>query len=579
MLKRDAYCGKIRLSDAGKEVTLNGWIRKVRDFGKFAFVDMWDHTGLVQAVFDMGDEKLNGVKGCIVGDCVGIRGTVVERKDKNPDMATGDIEITAGAFIRYSVSEPLPISENPSEEIRLKYRYIDLRTDTMQGNLRFRHKVIKAIREHMDYKGFIEVETPVLSKSTPEGARDYLVPSRMQKGAFYALPQSPQIYKQLLMIGGVDKYFQIARCFRDEDLRANRQPEFTQLDVEMAYAAEEDVFSVTEELFKYTVESVTGEKLDLPFRRMTHREAMADYGTDKPDLRFGLRITDVTEEIKYDGFKVMESNAEKGGRIHGIKLSGFDVTRKIIDGLTETAKKRGAGGLMWFRYKDGVMISPVSKFLPDAGKSVERAFDMSEGDMVFMVAADASTASAALGAVRLGLRDIFSLADEDRLEFLWVTEFPMFFYNEDEGRYETEHHPFTMPDLDDVAAYMESDPLKIRSRSYDLVLNGEEIASGSVRNHISGLQDKVFEKIGITPEEREKRFGFFIKALKYGTPPHAGIAPGIDRFVQILLKAESIRDVIAFPKTTNAACLMTESPSEVGKKQLDDLGIMGDNKK
>ncbi len=541
-------------------------------------MDIWDHSGLVQAVFDMEKEALKDITKCIVGDSIGVSGRVAERKDKNPEMATGDIEIIGDSFFRYSHSSPYPVSGTQSEETRLKYRYLDIRTDQMQKNLRFRHKVIKAIREHMDYKGYIEVETPVLSKSTPEGARDYLVPSRIQNGSFYALPQSPQIYKQLLMIGGVDKYYQIARCFRDEDLRANRQPEFTQLDVEMSYADEEDVFAMTEELFKYVVETSTGKKLDTPFRRMDYYEAMSSYGSDKPDTRFGLLIQDVTDKIAVKGFKVLESNNEAGGRIKGIRLRGHEVTRKIIDGLTETAKKRGAGGLMWFRYKDGELNSPVAKFLEDKGQSVADAFEMEKEDVVFLVASDSMTASLSLGAVRLELRDMFSLA-EDKLEFLWVTDFPMFFYNKDEERYETEHHPFTMPVLEDVEKYMDNDPLKIRSRSYDLVLNGEEIASGSVRNHMQELQDKVFETIGISREDREERFGFFLEALKYGTPPHAGIAPGIDRFVQILLGVESIRDVIAFPKTTTAACLMTDSPSEVSEKQLDELGIMVNNKK
>ena len=579
LLKRTHFCGHLDLTCQGREVTVNGWIRKIRDFGKFAFVDLWDHTGIAQMVFSLEDGELAGIRQCIVGDSIGVKGKVVERKDKNPNLPTGDIEVNVLSWERYSVSEPFPVSENPSEETRLKYRYLDLRTEKMQRNLRFRHEVIKEIRDHLSEKGFIEVETPILSKSTPEGARDYLVPSRLQPGFFYALPQSPQIYKQLLMIGGVDRYFQISRCFRDEDLRANRQPEFTQLDVEMAYADEEDIFSMTEALFKDVVRKVTGKEISASFPRMTYQEAMSRYGSDKPDTRFGMLISDVTGQCRPEGFTLLEEALGRGDKVKGLVIPEKEPSRKEIDAMTDLAKERGAGGLMWFKMKEGAIQSPVSKFLKDGGKSITEALGLREGDTAFVVASADSVASKALGAVRLYLRDLYGLVEKVKeLHFLWVTDFPMFFYNEDEGRYETEHHPFTMPDPDDMDRYLDKDPEKIRSRSYDLVLNGEEIASGSVRNHIRSLQEKVFQKIGLTSEELQKRFSFFLKALQYGTPPHAGIAPGLDRFIQILLGEESIRDVIAFPKTTNAACLMTESPSEVDQVQLDELRIMVNNK-
>jgi aspartyl-tRNA synthetase len=579
LLKRTHFCGHLDLSCEGREVTVNGWIRKMRDFGKFVFVDLWDHTGLAQMVFSLEDQALAGVRQCIVGDSIGVTGKVVERKDKNPNLPTGEIEVIAGAWERYSASEPYPVSENPSEETRLKYRYLDLRTEKMQKNLRFRHRVIKEIRDHLSEKGFIEVETPILSKSTPEGARDYLVPSRLQPGFFYALPQSPQIYKQLLMIGGVDRYFQISRCFRDEDLRANRQPEFTQLDVEMAYADEEDIFSMTEALFRDVVRKAAGREIPSSFPRMTYQEAMSRYGSDKPDTRFDLLISDLTGQCRPEGFSLLEEAMGRGEQVKGLAIRSREPSRKEIDAMTALAKDRGAGGLMWFKMKDGMIQSPVAKFLTDGGRSITRALDLREGDTAFVVAAPHSIASKALGAVRLYLRDLYGLVEKNQeLHFLWVTDFPMFFYNEDEKRYETEHHPFTMPDPDDMERYLDKDPEKIRSRSYDLVLNGEEIASGSVRNHIRPLQEQVFRKIGLSTEELQKRFSFFLKALQYGTPPHAGIAPGLDRFIQILLGEESIRDVIAFPKTTNAACLMTESPSEVSKVQLDELRIQVNNK-
>ena len=575
LLKRTDYCGNLRMTDVEKSVVLNGWVKKVRDFGKFIFIDLWDHSGIVQIVCDMENENLKDAKSVVFGDSVGVKGVVVERQNKNDKLPTGEIEVVAEVFVKYSSSPAYPLTENASDETRLKYRYLDIRTERMQRNLRMRHKFIKAIRDFLDEEEFIEVETPILSKSTPEGARDYLVPSRIQPGMFYALPQSPQIYKQLLMIGGVDKYFQIAKSFRDEDLRANRQPEFTQLDMELSYVDEEDIFSLMERMLKKVIEKSFGKKISTPFERMPYIDAIEYYGIDKPDLRFGLKIDDITDDIDVSGFKVFEDAIKNNGRIKAIKLDSAEVTRKMIDKYTDIAKKAGAKGLVWFKKKNGELTSSILKFLNDKGVSIERRCEIKDNETVFIVVDESVVASEALGAVRLALRDDFSLVkDEDELKFLWVTEFPMFKYNEEEKRYETEHHPFTMPNLDDVERYIDSEPLKIRSKAYDLVLNGEEIASGSIRNHISSLQDKIFERISLSEEEKQEKFGFFVNALKYGTPPHGGIAPGIDRLLQILLKEESIRDVIAFPKTMKASCLMTESPSAVSEKQLEELKII-----
>jgi len=575
-LKRTYFCGNIDKQNISDNIILNGWIKKIRDFGKILFIDLWDHEGICQLVFDLNNKNLKEIKNCIVGDCIGVKGKVIERKEKNDDLKTGAVEVRVEKFEQFSMSKPLPIdrSKDLSEDVRLKYRYLDLRTNKMQQILRIRYKYLMAVREFLDNEKFIEVETPILSKSTPEGARDYVVPSRMKPGNFYALPQSPQLYKQLLMIGGFDKYYQIARCFRDEDFRANRQAEFTQIDIEMAFVKENDILDLTERLIKYSFEKIIDKKINIPFKRMEYNEAINKYGIDKPDLRFGLKIKDITQDIDVSGFKVLEGAKESGKKIKAIKLDNKDVSRKEIDNYTEYVKNFGAKGLIWFIKSDNQLRSSILKFLKDGGKSIESAMNMKNGDTVFIVADDNKIASKALGRLRIKLRDDFDLIkNKDELNFIWITHFPMFEYSEEEERYKANHHPFSMPYREDMLNYKNSAPEKIRSYGYDIVLNGEEIAGGSIRNHLENLQEEVFDILNIDKSEQKDKFGFFLEALKYGTPPHGGIAFGLERINQILTNKKSIRDVIAFPKTTNASCLMSKSPSKINKKQLEELRI------
>ncbi len=575
IIQRDSYCGELRLSDCEKKVKLNGWIKKMRSFGKLLFIDLWDHTGLCQLVVEI-DEENKKLKKCIVGDCIGVEGTVVERKEKNKDLKTGEIEVDISDFKIYSNSSPLPIdrSKDLSEDIRLKYRYLDLRTDKMQNILRVRHKYLQSVREFLNKEEFIEVETPILSKSTPEGARDYVVPSRINKGSFYALPQSPQLYKQLLMIGGLDKYYQIARCFRDEDFRANRQAEFSQIDLEMSFVKEEDIIDLTERLLKYSFEKILDKKIKIPFKRLEYSEAMSKYGTDKPDLRFDMKIINITKDINVEGFKILESIKNSNKTIKAIKLKNNTVSRSQIDDYTEYVKKFGAKGLIWFIKEKNKLRSSILKFLKDNGESIEKAMNIKNNETVFIVAGQEKMVNKSLGKLRLKLRDEFDLVkNNSNLKFVWVTHFPMFEYSEKEERYKANHHPFTMPYKKDIQKYKDNAVEKIRSYGYDIVLNGEEIGGGSIRNHLGELQKQVFDILELTKEEQEDKFGFFLEALKYGTPPHGGIAFGVERIIQILTKNKSIRDVIAFPKTTNAACLMTNSPNKISKNQLDELNL------
>ncbi|TYB94902.1 MAG: aspartate--tRNA ligase [Kosmotoga sp.] len=576
MIERTDYCGNLRKSDCKRDVQLNGWIKKIRSFGKLLFVDLWDHSGLCQLVFEITD-KNEKIADCIVGDCIGVHGKVVERKEINKNLNTGEIEVAVSDYVVYSNSSPMPIdrSKKLSEDIRLKYRYLDLRTDKMQKILRVRHNYLKAIREFLNKEKFVEVETPILSKSTPEGARDYVVPSRINKGNFYALPQSPQLYKQLLMIGGMDKYYQIARCFRDEDFRANRQAEFSQIDIEMSFIKEKDIIDLTERMIKYSFEKILDIDIQIPFQRMEYSKAISKYGTDKPDLRFGMEIKDLTDKIEVEGFKILENIKKDGKKIKAIKLKDEPLSRKNIDLYTEYVKDFGAKGLIWFIKENDNLRSSISKFLNDKGESIEKQMKMENDDTVLIIAGDENVTNESLGKLRLKLRDDFNLIDNNSsMEFVWITHFPMFEYSEKEKRYKANHHPFTMPYKEDIKKYKDSNPSKIRSYGYDIVLNGEEIGGGSIRNHINSLQKEVFDILEISPEEQEEKFGFFLKALQYGTPPHGGIAFGLERIIQILTDRKSIRDVIAFPKTTNASCLMTDSPGKITKKQLNELGII-----
>lgn len=576
IIRRTDYCGKLREKDIGRSVRLNGWIKKIRSFGKLLFIDLWDHTGLCQLVFEVSEEN-NDITNCIVGDCIGIQGKVVERKEKNKDLATGDIEVSVSDFIIYSESAPLPIdrSKKLSEDIRLKYRYLDLRTDKMQKILRVRYNFLKAIRDFMDKENFVEVETPILSKSTPEGARDYVVPSRIKKGRFYALPQSPQLYKQLLMIGAMDKYYQIARCFRDEDFRANRQAEFSQIDIEMSFIEEKDIIDLTERLIKYSFEQILNQKIDIPFPKMEFKTAISKYGTDKPDLRFDMEINDLTDRINVKGFRILEQIKANNKSIKAIKLKNRSLSRSDIHHYTDYVQKIGAKGLIWFIKKNNELRSSINKFLDDNGESIEEEMSIQNKDTVFIIAGDKKIVNFALGKLRLKLKDDFNIIkDNSEMKFVWVTHFPMFEFSEDEKRFKANHHPFAMPYIKDLKKYKNSNPEKIRSYGYDIVLNGEEIGGGSIRNHVDSIQEDIFDILEISHEEQKDKFGFFLEALKYGTPPHGGIAFGVERIIQILTKNKSIREVIAFPKTTKASCLMTKSPSQISKEQLNKLGII-----
>jgi len=584
MMKRTHTCGELRLSDAGKEVILSGWVASVRDHGGLLFVDVRDRYGVTQAVFNPEKnrrlfEKAEALRPEYV---LSVRGKVEKRPEgtANPGLATGEIEIIADEIevLNKSETPAIEVSDEckAAEEVRLKYRYLDLRRRPLQRNIIFRHRLFKLIRDYLDSLGFIEVETPMLTKSTPEGARDYLVPSRLNPGQFYALPQSPQLFKQILMCAGFDKYFQIARCFRDEDLRANRQPEFTQLDLEMSFVTEEDIIEVTEGLLVEIMDKLMGYRVERPFPRMSYREALATYGTDSPDLRFGMRLVDVTEIARNCAFRVFRDVVASGGLVKGISVPGGAerFSRKDLDALTEETKGLGAKGLVWFKVGEGEkVISPAgSAFSPEEIRGLLERFSASSGDLLLLVADKEEVANGVLAELRLRLGERLDLRKKDEFIFSWVVDFPLFSWDEVAGRLDPLHHPFTSP-TEESLPLLDKEPLKAKARAYDIVLNGEEIGGGSIRINKVEIQEKIFRLLRIDEEEAREKFGFLLNALRYGAPPHGGIALGLDRLLMMLLGLESIRDVIAFPKTQKGTCPLTSSPSKVSPEQLRELGI------
>ena len=568
--------GELRIEHVGQTVTLVGWVSKKRNLGSLVFIDLRDREGITQIICS---EALENITKEIHNEYVlKITGKVVERSSKNPKMPTGDIEIEATniEIVNSAKQPPMIVADKTDalEETRLKYRYVDLRRPVLQENLKVRHQVTQITRNYLSDRGFLEIETPILCKSTPEGARDYLVPSRISKGSFYALPQSPQIYKQLLMIGGMDKYFQIARCFRDEDLRADRQPEFTQIDIEMSFVDEEDVWGVVEGLMQEIFKKIKNVEL-APFRRIAYTECMSKYGSDKPDLRFGMELNPVNHIFENTEFGVFKTILEANGLINMIvvKNAADKYSRKALDQLQDYAKIYGAKALSFLKYNNGAFAGSIAKVVSEEEKAaLVKEFNVEENDMLLFIADKKATAQTALGAVRLKLGQDLGLIDESKYEFLWVTNFPMFEYSEEENRYMAAHHPFTSPNLEDVDKLL-TDKANVYSRAYDLVLNGYELLSGSIRIHDQELQAKVFEAIGMSQEEAQARFGFFLDAFKYGTPPHGGVGIGLERLIMLLVGTNNIRDVVAFPKTASASDLMSEAPGSVDPKQLVELGI------
>ena len=582
MIYRDHNLGELRKNNIGETVILSGWVATKRDLGGLTFVDLRDREGITQIVFDIdvaSKEVVETAQKLKTESVIRVEGVVKERFSINKNIPTGEIEVFATDIKVLNSCEPLPFQmtdEGLSENIRLKYRYLDLRREQMIRNLKKRHRMIMSIRNYMDQKGFLDVDTPLLTKSTPEGARDFLVPSRTNAGQFYALPQSPQLFKQLLMISGVEKYFQIAKCFRDEDLRADRQPEFTQLDIEMSFVELNDVITEIEGLAKKVFSEVTGETADYEFPRMEWIDAMDRFGSDKPDTRFGVELKDISEIAKNCGFKAFASTVAEGGVVRAIVAPNVadKFSRKILDDYQEYVKRYfGAKGLAYIKLtKDGIN-SPIAKFLTeDEMKAIIEKTEANQGDVILIVADKLKVVRAALGALRLRVGKELNLYNKDEFKFLWVVHFPMFEYDEEEGRYKAEHHPFTSIMEEDMPRFFDGD-MTIRTNTYDLVLNGNEIGGGSIRIHKPQVQEKVFEKLGLSQEQAREKFGFFVDAFKYGAPPHGGLAFGIDRWLMVMLGENSIRDVIPFPKTNKGQCLMTEAPNVVEQEQLDELFI------
>ncbi|MDD3904965.1 MAG: aspartate--tRNA ligase [Candidatus Omnitrophica bacterium] len=581
---RTHTCGELNDKSVGKNVVLCGWVANRRDHGNIIFIDLRDGYGLTQIVFNpQATVEVHGIAEELRAEfVVRIEGPVALRPagTENPKLKTGLIEVHAEkvSILNKADTPPFEINDNISvtEETRLKYRYLDLRRGTMQKSMRLRHKVCKVARDYFDEKGFVEVETPILTKSTPEGARDYLVPSRVNHGMFYALPQSPQLFKQILMISSFDRYFQIAKCFRDEDLRADRQPEFTQFDIEMSFVTEEDIYALSEGLMKDIFKKSIGYDLRVPFPRLKYSEAMARYGCDKPDTRFALELAEINGLVADSQFKIFQDVLKKGGRIIAINAKGCGgYSRGEIDQLVEFVKEYGAKGLANFKCEGDLLVSPIAKFFTkEELSSIKSRLAAVDADMIFMVADKERVAYEAMAALRKHLGKKLGLIDEKRFDFLWITDFPLFKYNDEEKRWESEHHPFTSVHPDDIKLLETGKDLdKVRSRSYDLVINGTEIGSGSIRIHERKMQELIFKTIGISDEQARLRFGFLLDAFRYGAPPHGGVAFGLDRLMTFLTGCDSIRDVIAFPKTQKAFCPMTSAPSDVETKQLDELGI------
>ncbi len=581
-MKRTHYAGELRAEHVGETVCAAGWVHRWRDHGGVVFIDLRDREGILQVVFnpDAGEELHEAANHLRNEYVIAVEGKISRRPEgtANPNLPTGEVELIASRLevLNKSNTAPFLIEDetDAGEELRLRYRYLDIRRQRVQEILRMRHRVCRTVRDYFDSEGFVDVETPVFTRSTPEGARDYLVPARLHPGKFYALPQSPQLFKQLCMIGGLDKYYQIVRCYRDEDSRADRQPEFTQIDVEMSFVDIEDILRMTEEMFAAIWKAALDVELPLPLPRFSYREVMDRYGTDKPDTRFGMELKDISDIVAQCEFKIFRSVIEKGGQVKGLCLEGgAQLSRKDFDNLIPVVEVYGAKGLAWLKFTDKGVESPIAKFFTEAElETIHARFDAKPGDAAMFVADSSPVVADSLAALRLHLGEKHNLIDKSKWNFLWVLDFPLFKPGEKPGEIESEHHPFTGLVEEDVDKLLTA-PLEVRSKSYDIVLNGYELGSGSIRNYKPEIQCKVFEAIGLSKEEYEAKFGFLLEALSYGAPPHGGIALGLDRIIALLAGVDTIREVIAFPKTQRASCLMTDAPSEVDPDQLQELGI------
>ena len=584
LIKRTHFCGVLNKNNIGEEVSLNGWVAKQRSLGSLIFVDLRDKTGIVQIVFDDSiPQEIFDVADRLRSEFViGLTGVVRERSSKNPDLATGEIEVVAKNLVLYSESETPPIyvkdDDNVDYNLRMKYRYLELRKNKMQRILKMRHDITNVTRQYFYGEGFTEVETPNLIKSTPEGARDYLVPSRVNPGMFYALPQSPQLFKQLLMVSGRDRYIPIARCFRDEDLRSDRQPEFTQIDLEMSFVDMDDVLAIQEGYLKKLFHDIKGVDIKLPLRRMSYQDAMERFGSDKPDLRFGFELKDISELVKGTEFQVFSNALSSGGSVRGICIDNASdkFSRKDIDKLTENAKHYGAKGLVWIRIEADEIKSSVNKFFSQEELAeIAKAFDAKANDLILIAADKNKVVFDTLGFLRRHVADILGLLDDSKYELLWVTDFPMFEKDEETGTLKPMHHPFTHPKTDEIPM-LDEDPSKVNAYAYDIVINGYEAGGGSIRIHEADLQNKMFKILGLSEEDCQQKFGFLMDAFKYGAPPHGGIAYGLDRLVMLLTEDLDIRDVVAFPKNQKAQCLLSGAPAEVDCEQLKELSIATD---